>query len=119
MLTAAIIIVVVALLIFVFIYNGLIAKKNRVKSVFSTVDVLLKKRYDLLPQLVATVKAYMQHERGVLAEITEMRAKAVSQKLSNDEQVELDGKVTRMLGGILVAAENYPDLKANQNFLQL
>jgi len=119
MLTAAIIIVVVALLIFVFIYNGLIAKKNRVKSVFSSVDVLLKKRYDLLPQLVATVKAYMQHERGVLAEITEMRAKAVSQKLSNDEQVDLDGKVTRMLGGILVAAENYPDLKANQNFLQL
>ena len=61
----------------------------------------------------------MQHERALLEEITEMRSKAVSGQLSDDEKVDLDNKVTKALGGIMVAVENYPDLKANQNFLQL
>ncbi|MBW7991955.1 MAG: LemA family protein [Planctomycetes bacterium] len=103
----------------VFIYNSLIAKKNQVKNVFGTIDALLKKRYDLLPNLVATVKGYMQHEKELLTEITEVRAKAVSGRMSDDEQVVLDNKLSKMLGGIMVAVENYPDLKANQNFMQL
>ncbi len=115
----AIIIGVVVILTVVFIYNSLIAKKNQVTNVFGTIDALLKKRYDLLPKLISTVKAYMEHEKSLLTEITEMRAKAVSGRLSDDEQVDLDNKLSRMLGGIMVAVENYPDLKANQNFLQL
>ena len=115
----AIIIGVVVILVVVFIYNSLIAKKNQVTNVFGTIDALLKKRYDLLPKLISTVKAYMEHEKSLLTEITEMRAKAVSGRLSDDEQVDLDNKLSKMLGGIMVAVENYPDLKANQNFLQL
>jgi len=115
----AIIIGVVVILVVVFIYNSLIAKKNQVTNVFGTIDALLKKRYDLLPKLISTVKAYMKHEKSLLTEITEMRAKAVSGRLSDDEQVDLDNKLSKMLGGIMVAVENYPDLKANQNFLQL
>jgi LemA protein len=114
-----IVIGVVVLFAVVFIYNSLIAKKNQVKNVFGTIDALLKKRYDLLPNLVATVKAYMQHEKELLREITEMRAKAVSGRMSDDEQVVLDNKLNKMLGGIMVAVENYPDLKANENFIQL
>jgi len=115
----AIVIGVVVILTVVFIYNSLIAKKNQVTNVFGTIDALLKKRYDLLPKLISTVKAYMEHEKSLLTEITEMRAKAVSGRLSDDEQVDLDNKLSKMLGGIMVAVENYPDLKANQNFLQL
>ena len=115
----AIIIGVVVILVVVFLYNSLISKKNQVTNVFGTIDALLKKRYDLLPKLISTVKAYMEHEKNLLTEITEMRAKAVSGRLSDDEQVELDNRMSKMLGGIMVAVENYPDLKANQNFLQL
>ena len=115
----AIIIGMVVILVVVFLYNSLIAKKNQVTNVFGTIDALLKKRYDLLPKLISTVKAYMEHEKSLLTEITEMRAKAVSGQLSDDEQVDLDNKLSKMLGGIMAAVENYPDLKANQNFLQL
>ena len=114
-----IVIVVVVLFAVIFIYNSLIAKKNQVKNVFGTIDALLKKRYDLLPNLIATVKAYMQHEKELLREITEMRAKAVSGRMSDDEQVVLDNRLSKMLGGIMVAVENYPDLKANENFMHL
>ena len=115
----AIIILLVVILIPVFLYNSLVGKKNQVKNVFGSIDALLKKRYDLLPNLISTVKTYMQHERGLLTEITELRAKAVSGRISDDQKVDLDNKLSRMLGGIMVAVENYPDLKANQNFLQL
>lgn len=115
----AIIVPVVIIAIVAFLYNSLVAKKNQVINVFGTIDAMLKKRYDLLPKLISTVKTYMQHERALLEEITKMRAKAVSGQLSDDEKVDLDNKVTKALGGIMVAVENYPDLKANQNFLQL
>ena len=115
----AIIVPVVVIAIVVLLYNSLVAKKNQVINVFGTIDAMLKKRYDLLPKLISTVKAYMKHERELLEDITKMRAKAVSGQLSDDEKVDLDNKVTKALGGIMVAVENYPDLKANQNFLQL
>jgi len=115
----AIIGAVVVIAIVVLLYNSLIAKKNQVTNVFGTIDAMLKKRYDLLPKLITTVKTYMQHERTLLEEITKMRAEAVSGRLSDDEKVDLDNRVTKALGGIMVAVENYPDLKANQNFLQL
>lgn len=114
-----IIIVAVVILIPVIMYNGLIGKKNQVENVFASIDALLKKRYDLIPNLVSTVQTYMKHERGTLTEITELRAKAVSGQLSDDDKVNLDNKMSKLMGGIMVAVENYPDLKANQNFLQL
>ncbi len=112
------VVLVVPLVVFVIIYNGLIAKKNRVESVFSTIDVMLKKRFDLVPQLVSTVKGYMKHERDLLERITEMRARAM-QGLSSEEQVEMDARVTEALNQVMLAVENYPDLKASENFLHL
>ncbi|MCX5634941.1 MAG: LemA family protein [Planctomycetota bacterium] len=117
--TILIVAVVVVIAVVVFFYNILVAKKNQVANIFGTIDVLLKKRYDLLPNLVSTVKGYMQYEKQVLAEITEMRAKAVSDVISDDQKIDLDNKVTRRLGDIMLAVENYPNLKANQNFLNL
>lgn len=101
------------------LYNSLIGKKNQVQNVFASIDTLLKKRYDLIPNLISTVQTYMKHEQKTLTEITQIRAKAVSGNLSDDEKVDLDNKVTKAIGGIMVAVENYPDLKANQNFMQL
>jgi LemA protein len=112
-------VVVVLVLAVIIIYNSLINKKNQVENVFASIDAMLKKRYDLIPNLVSTVQTYMQHERGTLNELTELRAKAISGGLSTDEKVGLDNKLSKTLGGIMVAVENYPDLKANQNFLQL
>lgn len=115
----AIAVIAVPAILFIAIYNGLIGKKNDVEKAFASVDVYLKKRYDLIPNLVETVKKYMQHEAKTLTDITEMRAKAVSGTLSENEQVALNNKMNKALGGIMVAVENYPDLKANQNFIQL
>lgn len=114
------IVVVVVLLFLVFMmYNSLIGKKNQVENAFASIDTLLKKRYDLIPNLVAAVKQYMQHEAGVLTEVTELRSKALTSGLSSDEAVALDNKIGRALGGIMVAVENYPELKASDNFQQL
>lgn len=115
----ALIVIAVVVLMLVGMYNSLIGKKNEVEKIFAGVDAVLKKRYDLIPNLVAAVKNYMQHEAGVLTEITELRAKATSGQLSDDEKVDLDNKISRAFGGIMVAVENYPDLKASQNFMQL
>jgi len=112
-------ILVVLFLIGVMMYNSLVGKKNQVENVFGTVDALLKKRYDLIPNLIETVKTYMTHEKSLLTDITELRAKATTGGLSDDERVALDNRMSKTLGGIMVAVENYPDLKANQNFLQL
>ncbi|MDD5669176.1 MAG: LemA family protein [Candidatus Omnitrophica bacterium] len=110
---------VIIAFVMILAYNSLISQKNEVQNVFASVDALLKKRYDLIPNLISTVQNYMQYEKGTLKEITELRARAVSGQLSNDEKVEVENKLSKALGGIMVAVENYPDLKANQNFLQL
>ena len=110
---------VVLILCVIFIYNALIRKKNQVKNVFGTIDALLKKRYDLLPNLVAAVKGYMKHERESLEEVTRMRARAVSERLSDDEQVELDNVLSKILGRVMAVVENYPELKASENFMHL
>ena len=119
MLIVIVVVVVIVVMVPVLMYNSLVGKKNQVQNVFGSIDALLKKRYDLIPNLVETVKNYMQHEKNLLTDITEMRAKATSGRLSDDEKVDLDNKMSRVLGGIMVAVENYPDLKANQNFLML
>jgi LemA protein len=100
-------------------YNGLIAKKNQVSNAFASVDVMLKKRYDLIPNLVSAVQTYMRYEKNLLTEITSLRARAVSGQVSDEEKVDIDNKMTKAIRGIMVAVENYPDLKANQSFLHL
>jgi LemA protein len=117
--TIAIIAAALGLLIIILLYNSLINKKNQVQNAFGGIDALLKKRYDLIPNLISAVKTYMKHEAGVLTEITELRTKAASGQLSDDEKVNLDNKISKSIGGIMVAVENYPDLKASQNFSQL
>jgi len=112
-------IVAVIAIVVIGLYNSLIGKKNQVINVFGTVDALLKKRYDLIPNLVATVATYMQYEKEVLSKVTELRARAISGKATDDEKIAIDREISTALRGIMVAVENYPDLKANQGFLQL
>ncbi|MBI9082966.1 MAG: LemA family protein [Desulfobacterales bacterium] len=108
-----------AVVVAVLLFNSLIGKKNQVTNVFASVDALLKKRYDLVPNLVSTVKTYMQHEKTLLTELTEIRSRAVSTGASDDEKIVLDNRLSKVLGSVMVAVENYPDLKASSNFLQL
>ncbi|HHQ45241.1 MAG TPA: LemA family protein [Candidatus Altiarchaeales archaeon] len=105
-------------IIFAVMYNTLVGKKNQVETSFSTVDVMLKKRYDLIPNLVSSVKTYMIHERELLTKVTELRAEAIkANKL--EQKVDLNNRIGGFIRNILIAVENYPDLKANQNFLSL
>jgi len=116
--TGLLIAVGVVLLLLALMYNSLIGKRNQVDSVFSTVDVMLKKRYDLIPNLVATVKGYLQHERETLEHLTQLRTQALNSR-TDDEKVAINNQIEGPLRQILVAVENYPDLKASQNFLHL
>jgi LemA protein len=112
-------ILVFLLLLVIIIYNKLISRKNAVDNAFFSMDVMLKKRYDLIPQLVDTVKGYMVHEKELLASLTELRQKSTELKLSADEKVNLDNQVNDALQRIFISFENYPDLKASANFLKL
>ncbi|MFH1054824.1 MAG: LemA family protein [Candidatus Altiarchaeota archaeon] len=112
-------IAVVLVIILALMYNTLVSKKNQVNNSFASVDVYLKKRYDLIPNLVSTVEGYMKHERTVLTEVTELRAKAFSGGVSDDEKVGLNNQLTSALRSIMVSVEHYPQLKANENFLKL
>ena len=109
----------VLIVLFVLMYNTLVGKKNEVENIFASVDTLLKKRYDLIPNLVATVKEYMTYEKDLLQKVTKLRTKAINPNISDDEKIRLDKEISGMLGGILVAVENYPELKANENVLHL
>ncbi len=100
-------------------YNTLVRKKNMVANIFATVDTMLKKRYNLIPNLVATVEQYMLHERHLLTEVTRLRAKALSGDASDEEKIDIDRRISKAIRGILVAVENYPALKANENFMHL
>ena len=113
------VIVLFIALIAIVLYNGLIRKKNEVDNAFGGIDVQLKKRYDLIPNLVATVQQYATHEKRLLQKVTELRAQALSDKLSNNEKVVLDNQMSGALRNLMVSVENYPDLKANENFLNL
>lgn len=109
----------VLLFAIVFMYNSLISKKNQVDNIYAGLDAVLKKRYDLIPNLVATVKEYMTHERITLEKMTELRTQVMQKGLSNEEKIALEKQLSSMLGSLMVAVENYPNLKANENFLHL
>ena len=113
------VIAAIFLLIVISVYNGLTNKKNQVNNAFGTIDVQLKNRYDLIPNLVASVQQYTIHEKELLTKITELRTKAISQNLNADDKVNLDNQISSALSGLMVSVENYPDLKANQNFIDL
>jgi LemA protein len=100
------------------LYNRLVRLRNSREQAFADVDVQLKQRHDMIPQLVEAVKGYMQHERGVLTEVTEARAAAMKASGINDKIVA-ENRLSTALDGLKVAVEAYPDLKASQNFLDL
>lgn len=106
-------------LIAVLMYNSLISKKNQVDNIFAGVDAVLKKRFDLIPNLIASVERYMEHEKSTLETVTELRAQAMKPGISDEEKIALDTALTSALGSISIAMEAYPDLKANENVMHL
>ena len=100
------------------IYNGLIRLKNRIDEAWSDIDVQLKRRYDLIPNLVNTVKGYASHEKEVFEKVTEARTKAMSAESAGDK-AQAENALSQTLKSLFAVAEAYPDLKANQNFLEL
>ena len=112
------ILIVLVILYAVGFYNGCIKLRNQIEEAFSTMDVYLKQRYDLIPNLVNTVKGYAEHEEKTLTELTEARTKAMAAQ-TTQQRVESEQGFQSALSRLLAVAENYPDLKANQNFLQL
>jgi LemA protein len=105
-------------IIVVSLYNRLVRLRNNREQAFADVDVQLKLRHDLIPQLVDSVKGYMGHERGVLTDITEARTNAMKATTIN-EKIEAENKLSAALDGLKVSVEAYPDLKASQNFMEL
>lgn len=101
------------------IYNRFIYKKNQVNKSFSSVDVLLKKRWDLIPNLVSVVKHHMEFEQQTLAEITRLRSRVMSNEVSEEQRLNLENQITRTMGNIVALIENYPELKSNQHVNQL
>jgi LemA protein len=117
------VLIVIAIILIIVIwvvslYNGLVRLRNRRQNAFADIDVQLRQRHDLVPQLVETVKGYATHERELLTRITEARSAAIAATGINDK-IQAEQQLTTALQGLKVQVEAYPDLKANQNFLQL
>ncbi|MFC2075421.1 LemA family protein [Bdellovibrionota bacterium] len=124
MIVTIVVLVVLALIVIglvsyvIGIYNGLVRVKNNIKKSWGNIDVLLKQRSDELPKLINTVKGYMQHEKGVLENVTKARTQFLnSQTIS--EKADANNMMTQALKSLFAVAENYPNLKANENFMQL
>jgi LemA protein len=120
MLALIVVIAIVVIIFFSFIgiYNSLIKLRNQVKNAWSQIDVQLKRRHDLIPNLIETAKGYMKHERETLDSITQARSKAM-QANTVKEKAEAESTLNGAMSQFYVVVENYPDLKANQNFLAL
>ena len=121
---AVIIVVVIVLLLLLFValaYNSLVRSRNRVDNSWSQIDVQLKRRYDLIPNLVEAVKGYAAHEKGTFEAVTNARANAITAQEGGDvaQQAQAENQLSGALKSLFAVAEAYPDLKANQNFLQL
>ena len=112
-------VIIAAIVLFIIsMYNSLIQLRNRVKNAWSQIDVQLKRRHDLIPNLIETVRGYMKHEREIMENITKYRSQAMDAKTVG-EKAQAEGLLSGALGQLRVQVENYPDLKANQNFLAL
>ena len=112
------VIIAIIVVAFIGIYNSLVRLRNQVRNAWSQIDVQLKRRHDLIPNLVETAKGYMQHERKTLENITEARSRAMKAE-GVGQRSQAEGELSGALSRFLVVVENYPDLKANQNFLSL
>ena len=111
--------IIVIIIIYAFItYNNFIKLKNMVKEAFATMDVYLKKRWDLIPNIVETVKGYTKHEENTLKEVVELRNSSYD-SMSDDEKVKANQKISKDINKIMLLAESYPDLKASSNFQDL
>lgn len=114
-----IIIIIAIIIIYAFaLYNSFVKLNNKLKEAFSTMDVYLKKRWDLIPNIVETVKGYAKHEKDTLKEVVELR-NSVYDKMSNDEKIKTNEKLSSGISKIMALAESYPELKANENFKDL
>ena len=111
-------VVVLLALFLVFSYNKLVKLRNRIANAWAQIDVQLRRRYDLIPNLVETVKGYAQHEKGTLEAVTQARANAINAQGPAD-QARAENMITGALKSLFAVSEAYPDLKANQNFLSL
>jgi LemA protein len=116
------VIIVIFIIIYIAIFNGLVGLRNQTKNAWAQIDVQLKRRYDLIPNLIETVKGYAAHERGTLEAVT--NARNIAQSVANTgggvaERSKVEGELSSALSRLLAVVENYPDLKANQNFLAL
>ncbi len=114
----ALAIIIVLIIIIIALYNGLVTMRLKVKNAWSQIDVQLQRRFDLIPNLVETVKSYAKYESDVLTKVTDLRNSWANAN-SVDEKAKLDNELSSTLKTIMAVAENYPDLKANQNFLSL
>ena len=115
------IIIAIVLIIVMYVlitYNSFIKLKNMVQEAFSTMDVYLKKRWDLIPNLIETVKGYVKHEENTLKEIVDLRGSSYD-SMSDDEKVKANQTISKDINKIMLVAENYPDLKASANFQDL
>jgi LemA protein len=113
-----IVIIAIIILFFISVYNSLIRLRNQVKNAWAQIDVQLKRRHDLIPNLIETVKGYMTHERQIMENITKYRSQAMNAQTVG-EKAQAESLLSGALGQLRVQVENYPDLKANQNFLAL
>ena len=111
-------VLVILVIYFISVYNSLVKLNNNVKEAFSTMDVYLKKRWDLIPNLVETVKGYAKHEKETLTDVIEARNKFQS-ATTPEEEMKASGDLNKALSRLMVLTESYPELKANENFLQL
>lgn len=120
-LTIVLVVAIVIVLWAIYAYNRFVTLINRVKESWADIDVQLKRRYDLIPNLVETVKGYASHEREVFQKVTEARANAISAEQSRDPKKvgEAENQLSGALKSLFAVSENYPDLKASQNFLEL
>jgi LemA protein len=120
MIAVYVILALVVILIFwmISLYNRLVRLRNNRENAFADIDVQLRMRHDLIPQLVEAVRGYMKHESTVLADVTNARANAIKATTINDK-IQAEQQLSTALGGLNVAVEAYPDLKASTNFMQL
>jgi len=107
------------LLIALFLYNSLIAKRNQVQNAFGSIDAFLKKRHDLIPNLVEAVRGYMQHEQRLLHDLTELRAQARGAAMATPAAVDVENRITSALGQVFAVVEQYPTLKASEPVMKL
>jgi LemA protein len=110
-------VIAIILLYFIAVYNGLIARRNQVREAWATVDTQLKRRYDLIPNLIETVRGAAKHEKETLTELTQARTMAMQE--TGVDSANAQNKISQTLKSLFAVAENYPELKANQNFLEL